>query len=214
MNSRTRSLVHTVAAASAVLGIGGAALVAALPPDSVGRAQLKDDAVNGARVQDKTLTGKDIQSNSLGTVARAKSAKSADTAKAADSAKVAGTAYTTANKTGGPVTATIPAAPTTFASLSVPAGSYVINAKAQVDTFTNQDIVGCDLVAGATTDSSFVQGPSGEHASQIVANSTVATFATGGVIELKCAKGFPGSSPGISQIRLTAWSVGTVVTQP
>ena len=159
MNSRTRSLVHTVAAASAVLGIGGAALVAALPADSVGRAQLKDDAVNGARVQDKTLTGKDIQSNTLGTVAKAKTAKSADTAKVADSAKVAGTAYTTANKAGGGVTATIPAAPTTFASLTVPAGSYVINAKAQIDTNSNQDIVGCDLVAGATTDSTFVQGP-------------------------------------------------------
>ena len=102
MNSRTKSLVHTVAAASAVLGIGGAALVAALPADSVGRAQLKDDAVNSARVDDKSLTGKDIQAGTLGTVARAKSAKSADTAKVADSAKVAGTAYTTANKAGGP----------------------------------------------------------------------------------------------------------------
>ena len=214
MNGRTKSLVHTVAAASAVLGIGGAALVAALPDDSVGRAQLKDDAVNSARVQDKTLTGKDIQSNTLGTVKKAKTAKSADTAKVADSAKVAGTAYTTANKVGGPVTATIPAPATTFASLSVPAGSYVINAKAQVDTGSNQDIVGCDLVAGTATDSTFVQGPSGEHASQVIANSTVATFVNGGLIELKCAKGFAASSPGLSQIRLTAWSVGTVVTQP
>ena len=185
-----------------MLGIGGAALVAALPPDSVGRAQLKDDAVNGARVQDKTLTGKDIQSSTLGTVAKAKTAK------------VAGTAYTTANQTGGQVTATIPAAATTFASLSVPAGSYVISAKAQVDTASNQDIVGCDLVAGATTDSTFVQGTSGEHTSQVMANSTVATFATDGLIQLKCAKGFAGSSPSVSQIRLTAWSVGTVVTQP
>ena len=90
----------------------------------------------------------------------------------------------------------------------------MINAKAQIDTNSNQDIVGCDLVAGATTDSTFVQGPGGEHASQVIANSTVATFTTGGVIELKCAKGFAGSVPGISQVRLTAVSVGTVVTQP
>ena len=132
----------------------------------------------------------------------------------AKTAKVAGTAYTTANQTGGQVTATIPAAATTFASLSVPAGSYVISAKAQVDTASNQDIVGCDLVAGATTDSTFVQGTSGEHTSQVMANSTVAKFATDGLIQLKCAKGFAGSSPSVSQIRLTAWSVGTVVTQP
>ena len=43
----------------------------------------------------------------------------------------------------------------------------MINAKAQVDTFNNQDIVGCDLVAGAATDSTFVQGVDGEHASQV-----------------------------------------------
>ena len=202
MNLRHRSVAQTVAAATALLGVGGVALVAALPADGVGRAQIKDDAVNSARVQDKTLTGEDIQSNSLGTVPRAKTAK------------VAGTAFTTANKAGGPVTATVPAAPTTFASLTVPAGSYVVSAKAQIDTGSNQDIVGCDLVAGATTDSSFVQGPSGEHASQIIANSTVATLATSGLIELKCAKGFPGSAPGISQIRLTAVSVGSIVTQP
>ena len=90
----------------------------------------------------------------------------------------------------------------------------MINAKVQVDTFSNQDIVGCDLVAGAATDSTFVQGVDGEHISQVLVTSTVATLATGGLIELKCAKGFPASSPGISQVRLTAVSVGTVVTQP
>jgi hypothetical protein len=52
------------------------------------------------------------------------------------------------------------------------------------------------------------------HASQVIANSTVATFVTGGLIELTYAKGFAGSSPVLSQIRLTAWSVGTLVTQP
>ena len=87
MSTRSRSLSHVVVAASAVLGIGGAAFLASLPPDSVGRTQLKDDAVNSARVQDKTLTGKDIQSNTLGTVPKAKSAKAA---KVADSARSPG----------------------------------------------------------------------------------------------------------------------------
>jgi hypothetical protein len=200
MNLRSRSVLQTIAA-TAVLGIGGAALAVNLPPDSVGRAQLKDDAVNSARVQDKTLTGEDIQSRTLSRVPKAKSAK------------VAGKAFTTANKTGGPITATIPAAPTTFASLKVRPGSYVVTAKAQIDTNSNQDIVGCDLVAGTTTDQSFVQGPD-VHASQILVNTVVATFAAPGVIELKCSKGSPASVPAISQIRLTAMSVRTVVNQP
>jgi hypothetical protein len=218
MSTRSRSLSHVVVAASAVLGIGGAAFLASLPSDSVGRTQLKDDAVNSARVQDKTLTGKDIQSNTLGTVPKAKNAKAA---KVADSAKVAGTAYTTANKAGGQIAATIPAAPTTFASLTVPAGSYVITFKAQIDSPQGQDIVGCDLVAGQNTDTTFVQGSYASTVgtptaggTQVMANSVVSTFPTGGVIELKCAKGSAGSFPHISQMRLTAVSVGSVVSQP
>jgi hypothetical protein len=214
MSTRSRAVVQGAAAASAVLGIGGAALLGSLPADSVGRTQLKDDAVTGAKVLDKSLTGKDIQANTLGRVPKAKVAKEAGTAQVAAKALVAGTAYTTANKTGGPVSAVIPAAPTTFASLQVPAGSYVIDAKAQVDTFNNQGIVGCDLVAGPYTDSSFVQGAEGVHTSQMITNSLVATFPTAGLIELKCARGFPATIPGISQIRLTAVTVGSVVTQP
>jgi hypothetical protein len=221
VSNRSSSLSHVVVAASAVLGIGGAAFLASLPSDSVGRTQLKDDAVNSARVQDKTLTGKDIQSNTLGTVPKAKSAKAANSAKVADSAKVAGTAYTTANKAGGHVTAVIPAAPTTFASLTVPAGSYVISAKAQIDSPQGQDIVGCDLVAGQSTDTTFVQGSYASTVgtptaggTQVMANSLVSILPTGGVIELKCAKGSAETFPSISQIRLTAVSVGTIVSQP
>ena len=212
MSTRSRSLSHVVVAASAVLGIGGAAFLASLPSDSVGRTQLKDDAVNSARVQDKTLTGKDIQSNTLGTVPKAKSAKAA---------KVAGTAYTTANKAGGHVTAVIPAAPTTFASLTVPAGSYVISSKAQIDSPQGQDIVGCDLVAGQNTDTTFVQGSYASTVgtptaggTQVMANSLVSTLPTGGAIELRCAKGSAETFPNISQIRLTAVSVGSIVSQP
>ena len=212
MSTRSRSLSHVVVAASAVVGIGGAPYLASLPSDSVGRTQLKDDAVNSARVQDKTLTGKDIQSNTLGTVPKAKSAKAA---------KVAGTAYTTANKAGGHVTAVIPAAPTTFASLTVPAGSYVISAKAQIDSPQGQDIVGCDLVAGQNTDTTFVQGSYASTVgtptaggTQVMANSLVSTLPTGGAIELRCAKGSAETFPNISQIRLTAVSVGSIVSQP
>jgi hypothetical protein len=211
VSTRSRSLSHVVVAASAVVGIGGAAFLASLPSDSVGRTQLKDDAVNSARVQDKTLTGKDIQSNTLGTVPKAKSAKAA---------KVAGTAYTTANKAGGHVTAVIPAAPTTFASLTVPAGSYVISAKAQIDSPQGQDIVGCDLVAGQNTDTTFVQGSYASTVgtptaggTQVMANSLVSTLPTGGAIELRCAKGSAETFPNISQIRLTAVSVGSIVSQ-
>ena len=119
------------------------------------------------------------------------------------------------------VTAVIPAAPTTFASLTVPAGSYVISSKAQIDSPNGQDIVGCDLVAGQNTDTTFVQGsyvstvgtPTAG-GSQVMANSVVSSFPTSGLIELKCAKGSAGSFPSVSQIRLTAVSVGSIVSQP
>ena len=229
MNLRSHALVTSLAAASAVLSLGGAAYVAGLPADSVGHRQLKDDAVTGANVRngslggkdvrDGSLSGKDVREDSLGTVPSAQSAQSAQSARTAlvaeqaKQATVAGTAYTTGHQAGETIQATGPATGT-YARLTLPAGSYVLSAKAQIDMFGNQDIVGCDLVAGPRTDSSFVQGAADTHTSQVLSTSTVSTLAAGGVVELRCSKGFPSSSPAISQVRLTAVSVGTVVEQP
>ena len=62
---------------------------------------------------------------------------------------------------------------TTIAALNLPAGSYVLMSKAQIDTFNGGDIIDCDLVDGlGHKDQSFVQGGS-SHQSQIITNNLV-----------------------------------------
>jgi hypothetical protein len=94
--------------------------------------------------------------------------------------------------------------------LSLPAGSYVLLSKAQIDTFNNGNIIGCDLVAGSVTDVSFVQGGA-VHESQIITNNLVATLATNGSVALRCQTAGGGT---ISQGRLTAITVSTATNTP
>ena len=177
--------------------------------------------VTGAKVKNHSLTGADVNSFSLGTVPSARraafatsatSAITADTARHAATADAAGVAYSTHFETaimlpGSAVGA--PASPTAVASLHVPAGSYVLIAKGQVDTFSNSSIVGCDLVADTDKDSSFVQGGDNVHESHIMANSLVHTFVTAGTVNLVCTGFLTGAS--VSQVRLTAMSIGSLV---
>jgi len=118
----------------------------------------------------------------------------------------AGVAYSTHSEAAKQLTVQ----PATIASLQLPAGNYALGAKEQVDTFSNADIIDCDLVAGTDKDSSFVQGGAG-HQSQIVTNSLVHTFTTPGTATLTCNTFGIGS---ISQVRVTAVTVGSIVSQP
>jgi hypothetical protein len=118
----------------------------------------------------------------------------------------AGVAYSTHFEVGKQ----LPVQPSTIASLQLPAGSYALSAKEQVDTFANTDIVECDLVAGSDKDSSFVQGGAA-HQSQIITNNLVHTFAAPGTASLICNTFGVGS---ISQVRVTAVTVGSIVSQP
>lgn len=194
------------------VALGGTTWAAtSLPARSVGTAQLKQDAVTGAKVKNHSLTGADVNSTSLGQVPlalrstsanQAAHALTADSATHATSADTAGTVYSAHFEAGVPLSAM----PATIASLQVPAGSYVLNAKAQIDTFNNTDIVGCDLVAGSDKDSSFIQGGSG-HQSQIIANSLVQAFAATGTVALICNTFGAGA---ISKIRVSALTVGRI----
>jgi hypothetical protein len=207
------------------VALGGTTWAAvSLPARSVGTAQLKPDAVTGAKVKNHSLTGADVNSGSLGmvpsalrasTATLAANALKADVADRAAVADSAGVAYSTHFETGITLPGSapgVPSPPVTVASLSVPAGSYVIIAKGQVDTFSNSGIVGCDLVAGGDKDSSFVQGAGSFHMSQIIANSLVHQFITAGVVRLNCSAGLdPGS---LSQVRLTATTIGSLTNTP
>ncbi|HEY3614331.1 MAG TPA: hypothetical protein VGK92_11525 [Gaiellales bacterium] len=205
------------------VALGGTTWAAvSLPPGSVGTAQLKTAAVTGEKikpravtgdkVKDGSLTGDDIKLSSLGAVPEAVHATSADsathaaTAETAKTALAAGTAYSARVDSAG----SVPAVPTAIATLHVGAGSYVVLAKSQVDTFGNI-VVGCDLVAGADKDSSFVQGAgtASTHMSQMLDNALVHTFASPDVVSLTCTGFGPAN---MSQIRITAVPVGSIVT--
>jgi hypothetical protein len=204
------------------VALGGTTWAAvSLPARSVGTAQLKTGAVTaekiqlravtGDKVRDGSLTGADIKLATLGAVPQAVHAATADAATRATAADAAGTAYSTHLATYGQV----PAVPTVVASLRIgAAGSYVLLAKSQVDTFSN-DIVGCDLVAGADKDTSFVQGggtaTASVHMSQILVNSLVHTFGSADTVSLSCS-GFGIGS--LSQVRITAVQVGSIVNTP
>ena len=128
--------------------------------------------------------------------------RSGDPREAADAA---GTAYSAHFETPSIV---LTKTPTSALTLQLPAGSYVLMAKAQVDTNTTSDIVECDIVAGTATDKSFVQG-SASHASQIITNSLVYSSRTAGTASLACAGVF-GSTSALSQARITAIQVESV----
>jgi hypothetical protein len=159
-----------------------------LAASAVSAEKLKNNSVNGAKIADGAIGADDMSTA------------------AKNSLNQGGPAYSRHFETGGPVPTTM----TPMASINLPAGSYVLAAKAQIDTFNGGDIVECDLVAGSGTDRSFVQGGSA-HQSQIIANSLVVTFATGGTVVWQCQTVGGGA---ISQGRLTAMTVSSLDNQP
>jgi hypothetical protein len=214
---RTPSPAMCVALAGLFVALGGTTWAAvSLPRNSVGPDQLKSNAVTGPKVKDHSLTGIDINLSRLGVVptaaqaARAEfstHATSADSATHATTADASGIAYSTFLETAGQ----LPSAPTTIVSLKVPAGSYVLIAKGQIDTFNNSEIVECDLIAGTDKDKGFVQAGT-VHQSQILTNSLVHTFIVAGTVDLACNTF--GAAGTLSQVRVTAMTVGSVVKTP
>lgn len=210
-----------VALVGLCVALGGTTWAAtSLPVRSVGTEQLRRNAVTSPKVLNHSLTGADINSSTLGVVpaartaafaTSAKSALTADAAGHATTADSAGIAYTTHSEAGItlPVSgAGQPLVTTVVAVLRVPAGSYVIMAKGQIDAFSSSAIVGCDLTAGSDKDTSFVQGGADNHFSEIISNSLVHAFAAAGTINLVCEDGLAPAT--LSQVRLTAFTVGSI----
>jgi hypothetical protein len=173
----------------------------------VGTPQLKQNAVTSDKVRNHSLTGADLDLTRVGIVRTAQRAKTADLAARATLAVAAGAALSTHFETG----IAVPKTATAMATLQLPAGSYALTAKGQIDTSTASDIVECDLVAGTAKDVSFIQGGA-SHQSNIVANSLVYSSPSPGTASLVCT-GFFGSGT-LSQVRVTAVQVGTVSSTP
>ena len=170
-----------------------------LASQAVTKGKLKKASVNGQKIIDGSVGTKDIGDGQVDLTDIANSAKTAFTH--------GGPAYSTHFEAGKPIPTTM----TTFASLSLPAGAYVLIAKAQIDTNLGGDIVHCDLVDGlGAKDTSFVR--SGNFAAtQIITNNLVTTYANGGAASLQCQTGGGGT---ISQARLTAINASSVTNTP
>jgi hypothetical protein len=110
-----------------------------------------------------------------------------------------------------------PKASPVVASLALPAGRWVVNAKAQgildydpkqavVAAGATYDLAGCQLRAGADTDESRVEGFSG-----ILALQVVHRYAAPGLVQLEC---YGMLEPKLSHIKLTAIRVSKLKNQP
>jgi hypothetical protein len=156
---------------------------------AVTKGKLEKASVNSAKILDGSVGTKDIASAATTALSHG------------------GPAYSRHFETGVPIPTTV----TTMASLSLPAGAYVLISKAQIDTNLGGDIIDCDLVDGlGHKDTSFVQ--SGNFAAtQIITNNLVTTYANGGTASLQCQT-FGGGT--ISQARLTAINVSSVTNSP
>jgi hypothetical protein len=110
-----------------------------------------------------------------------------------------------------------PKASPVVASLALPAGRWVVNAKAQgildydpkqavVAAGATYDLVGCQLRAGADIDESRVEGFSGTLALQLVHR-----YKAPGLVQLEC---YGMLEPKLSSIKLTALRVAKLKNQP
>jgi hypothetical protein len=111
---------------------------------------------------------------------------------------------------------TQPQPPPVVASLPLPAGRWVVQAKAQasleydvhqavVAAGATYDVVGCQLRAGADTDASGVEGFSG-----ILSLQVVHRYTTPGLVALEC---YGLLSPKLSDIKITAIQVAKLKNQ-
>jgi hypothetical protein len=214
----TPSMIISLSALLIAMSTGAYAAVTIAPDNSVvsksiknedvRTADLADQAVSAAKLTKASVSGSKILDGSVGTHDIGNGQVGVhDIASAAKTAlSHGGPAYSTHFENGVPVPTTM----TTMASLTLPAGAYVLISKAQIDTNLGGDIVTCELVAGSGVDRSFVQG--GNFAgTQIITNNLVATFSAGGTASLQC-RTFGGGS--ISQARLTAINVSSVTNTP
>lgn len=230
-NLRQRLTYANVMSSIAVfLVIGGATAFAALGKNTVGTKQLKKNAVTAAKIKkgavtkakvasnaitgdkvaDASLTGADINLATLGTVPKA---TSADKATTADKAGVAGTAFSQNSGTNILGFNAVSNAQTTVASLTVPAGNYLIWGKVLANNNGATSVLGnCQLEAGGTVIDngfdSFRVGPEAEADRAYVPVGGTAALPSGGEILIKCR--IPSTEGNWLNRVLTAYQVSSL----
>ena len=189
--------------------------------NTVGTKDLKNNDIRSGDIRNNSVTGADINESKLGTVPRAASAGSASgAANASQLGGQAPSAYQERAIAGfrdAAVDISDSSAFHTLATLSLPAGSYAINAKLNLDgaSIPVTLAVVCRLVAGTDTDqatSSFT-APGPGHAS--VALQVVHTQSTSAGAVVQCESNTIGGGLALSaqQVKITALPLDSVTNQ-
>jgi len=180
-----------------VLGGGAAFAATHLPKNSVGAKQLKKGAVTPKKLSaasKRALAGR-----------RGPAGEKGETGAAGPSTTVF------AGFHDGDIKLTSALSP--MLSISVPAGSYAVQAKAVgVALSGDTDLVFCQLVAGGDSDDSQValgeiEGGATEAS---IAMQVVHKFASASTVSVVCQREGPGSSLAIRDIKITAIQVGSI----
>jgi hypothetical protein len=207
-----------VACVALVVALGGVSYAAAaLPKNSVGTAQLKKkavtgtklkrDAVTGAKVKNGSLMGADFKAGQL--PAGPQGPKGDPGAPGQQGPSGAGPGYISDNR----FAVVVPAkSTTTVQTLNVPAGTYLLFARAEVNNSSGSaanDIISCKLAAGTDqqVQNGLYLGPNLSAGETLPVSWQIShTFASAGQVTLSCNAdaGWMGTilRPRISAIRV------------
>lgn len=205
---------NVVASIALMLALGGTSYaVSRIPARSVGTKQLKKNAVNSSRVRDGSLLGADFQAGQL-------PAGAPGPAGADGVIGPRGPSDAFQNSNSGSLSLGSPIAPTTLASLSLPAGSYVVEGQATVDNAdnTNSGTAICFLLRPAGTFFSVIREGLDKNTTEddraTAAPIGALTLASPGVVTLSCSYEATGSiNITAADRRLVATQVATLTTQ-
>lgn len=217
---RLPSPAMIVACASLVVALGGVSYAAGvLPKNSVGTAQLKKTAVTGAKLKKNAVTGAKVANGTLLAAdfranqlpAGPQGPKGDPGVPGQQGPSGAGPGYISGNLSS----VTVPAnSTTTVQTLNVPAGTYLLFARAEVNNNSGSaanDIINCTLAAGTDqqAQNNLFLGPNVSTGETLPVSWQIShTFASAGQVTLSCHAdaGWFGTilRPRISAIRVTS----------
>lgn len=200
-------VVASLALLVALAGTGYAAI--RLPANSVGTAQLKNGAVTAVKVKRGTLLNSDFKAGQLPRGARGFTGSPGPPGPAGSPGPAGppgpsnGFVFSKAGAVG------VGSSSATIASLSLPAGNYLVSAKAVLlSAGPKGTTVTCKLVAGAATDQASTRLGDGTDVNQTQALIAPAALSAAGSATLSCSTS--GGTAEASQIAVAAVQVATL----
>jgi hypothetical protein len=209
-------VVALIAAVIAMAGTGYAA--SRVPRGSVGAAQLAPDAVTSAKVKNRKLSARDFAAGTPGALtgpvgpSGSEGERGVGGAPGADNSTVGPSdAYASYHDAAVPVGTSA----TPIASLSVPAGSYFIRAKADASWTADSGLpsVTCTLAGGAGATDVAAASPSNIVPRQTITLQLPKTLTSAGAIGLTCQRTGTATA-GLENVKISAVAVGEIVQSP